>query len=383
MGSNDLDLMRADQGIARKITLSLTAIAVTLNQTALRGDVDQNRSHGDVGSKLYRSEIEGRGAPRSDASRSRDDTLTSSSSSSSSGRDGQAFRQGIKRELSNPSISSSMERPMSTTRTDQHQQVAAEQPQSESPGTLQQPATSEEQQGDGQPHVDSEVAPTEPDTATTEIDTETDISEPGLLTFLAARDLKGLMAAETKVNEDIINKKPTTPPPMDFPRASEVTKEDLKIFPKEIRTGKKTELDAFVQHKVFNRALKAMSSNIIDCRWVLRWKWKNKHHRFCRARLCLRGFKDQQKDELDTYGSTASRFSQRIICSMAAIYLWTLTAIDISTAFLQGEEYKDPKRRIHMKVDKELAELLRTHPGFEDFDEEIEVLLLLKSAYAS
>ena len=66
---------------------------------------------------------------------------------------------------------------------------------------------------------------------------------------------------------------------------------------------------------------------------------------------------------------------------MAALYFWTLTAIDISTAFLQGEEYKDPRRRIHMKVDKELAELLRTYPGFKDFDEETEVLLLLKSAY--
>ena len=111
---------------------------------------------------------------------------------------------------------------------------------------LQQPATSGEQQGDEQPNADSEVAPTEVDAATTEIDTETDISEPGLLAFLAAWDIKGLVAAETKVNEDIINKKPTTQLPMDFPRASEVKKEDLKLFPKEIRAGKKTELDATI-----------------------------------------------------------------------------------------------------------------------------------------
>ena len=173
------------------------------------------------------------------------------------------------------------------------------------------------------------------------------------------------MAAETKVNEDIINKKPATPPPIDFPRASEATKEDLKIFPKEICAGKKTELDAFVQHKVFKRALRATASNIIDCRWVLRWKWKNKLHRFCRARLSLRGFKDQQKDELDTYASTASRFSQRIICSMVALYFWTLTAIDISVALLQGEEHKDPRRRIHMKVDKELAETSSNIPRLQ------------------
>eukprot|EP00971_Amphidinium_carterae_P319085 6342380-Amphidinium_carterae.3 len=60
-------------------------------------------------------------------------------------------------------------------------------------------------------------------------------------------------------------------------------------------------------------------NNVINYTGVLKWKW-TKDKSKCRARLCLRGFKDKQRHELNTYASTASHISQRIICSLVAVY---------------------------------------------------------------
>eukprot|EP00971_Amphidinium_carterae_P348580 6490571-Amphidinium_carterae.4 len=74
--------------------------------------------------------------------------------------------------------------------------------------------------------------------------------------------------------------------------------------------------------------------NIIDGTFVLKWKWKSSTKRHCRAPLSG----------------------------------WKVTALDISTAFLQGLKYGNQGRVIHLKVDAEVAALLRELPGFEDFD---------------
>eukprot|EP00971_Amphidinium_carterae_P009693 191155-Amphidinium_carterae.4 len=170
----------------------------------------------------------------------------------------------------------------------------------------------------------------------------------------------------------------------ELPRVAEVTAEAKVIYKGEVENGMDTELQAFMKHGVFARTW-LPARNVIDARWVLKWKWQAKPgqppERFCRARLCLRGFKDTQKEELDKYANTAGRISQRIICSMASLFKWQLVSIDISTAFLQGNEYTDPSRVLHLRADKDLADQLRKYPGYADFDENTECLRLLKSAY--
>eukprot|EP00971_Amphidinium_carterae_P028640 563890-Amphidinium_carterae.1 len=97
--------------------------------------------------------------------------------------------------------------------------------------------------------------------------------------------------------------------------------------------------------------LKKDAINIIDGTWELKWKGKSSTTRHCRARLCLRGFKDSKKAELDTFANTALRTTQPITCSRAALFGWKLTALVASTAFLQGPKYGNQGRVIHLKVD--------------------------------
>ena len=58
--------------------------------------------------------------------------------------------------------------------------------------------------------------------------------------------------------------------------------------------------------------------------------------------MVLHGFKDVVEDETDTYAGTASRVSQRLLVSEAALHPeWTFAIADISKAFLQGMTYKE------------------------------------------
>eukprot|EP00971_Amphidinium_carterae_P251366 4989869-Amphidinium_carterae.1 len=128
----------------------------------------------------------------------------------------------------------------------------------------------------------------------------------------------------------------------------------------ERRTPRNLEdIGAYVKHEVFQRAPKKNAINIIDGTWVLKWKWKSSTTRHCSARLCLRGFKDSQKAELDAFHRSK----------------------DDTTHHLFGQKYGDQGRVIHLKVDAEITALLRELPGFEDFGHNTEVLKLLKSAY--
>ena len=68
------------------------------------------------------------------------------------------------------------------------------------------------------------------------------------------------------------------------------------------------ELQTWNKLQCFSRRLRRDARNIIDTRWVLKWKWDYptvdinktaiadaKPVRIIRARLCIRGFKDHDK----------------------------------------------------------------------------------------
>ena len=137
---------------------------------------------------------------------------------------------------------------------------------------------------------------------------------------------------------------------------------------------------------------KKHARNVIDARWVLKWKWeyptvdasssaKAEPVKVIRARLCLRGFKDHDKEEIAKYAGTSARSSQKILVSEAVRNGWDVCTTDISKAFLQGVTYKElaqltgePMREVNFYLPGYNIPMLRQLKGFEDFDPMHEVL---------
>ena len=67
----------------------------------------------------------------------------------------------------------------------------------------------------------------------------------------------------------------------------------------------------------FERVSEENASNVIDARWVLKWKMVN-GERIISARLVVRGFKDLQAAQLSTFAGTTTRWGQRMVNSVAA-----------------------------------------------------------------
>ena len=66
------------------------------------------------------------------------------------------------------------------------------------------------------------------------------------------------------------------------------------------------ELKRWLNLGAFARSPKKYASNVIDARWVLKWKTGN-GERIISARLVVRGFKDLQAAQLSTIADTTTR----------------------------------------------------------------------------
>ena len=206
-----------------------------------------------------------------------------------------------------------------------------------------------------------------------------------MLSFLAQLWPEDLKKASEKVAASGQQKKSEAStehhlPPHLLPNVTEVTKEDKRWHAEEINEGRREELKAWMKHVRLKRRRAQSGMNLVDTTWVFKWKYKPNGTRFCKARLCVRGYKDSQKADVATYAFTATRESQRLVTSTAVIMGWRLRSMDVSTAFLQGAPFGEG-REVSLKVDKELAKLLRQYEGYEDFDENLEVLSLDKLVY--
>ena len=151
------------------------------------------------------------------------------------------------------------------------------------------------------------------------------------------------------------------------------------------------ELKVWIDHQCFTRRPRAGARNILDCRWVGKWKWTRRKDRpeekvsIVRMRLTLRGFKDADADSLTTYAGTSSRLDQRVIVSEAAVRGWTITALDVKKAFLKGVSYEElaeatgePERNVNFELSPDAVAILRQIPEFSDFDPATEVLHMTK-----
>ena len=99
----------------------------------------------------------------------------------------------------------------------------------------------------------------------------------------------------------------------------------------------------------------------------------------------MRGFKDRDAANLESYAGTSTRWSQRIVASQAVIRGWRIVSADVAKAFLQGVSYKElaqitgrPLREVCFELPVGCIPLLRTLPGYSDFDPSSEVLACTK-----
>ena len=169
-----------------------------------------------------------------------------------------------------------------------------------------------------------------------------------------------------------------------------LTPAEMKTCQAEIQAAILEELKIWHRYGCFKRVPKAGASNIMDSRFVAKWKKiedeSNQPKKIVRMRLALRGFKDIQADELEAFAATASRQSQRILCSeLACRPHWKFVSLDVNKAFLQGMTYKEihdltgeAEREVHFTLPPEAAAHLRKLEGYHDFDERREVLKCVK-----
>ena len=74
----------------------------------------------------------------------------------------------------------------------------------------------------------------------------------------------------------------------------------------------------------------------ISLRWVIKEKTDENGGQICKARLCVRGFEEEQDFRTDS--PTCSREGIRLFLSTAAANNWKIHSMDVKGAFLQGKE---------------------------------------------
>ena len=119
-----------------------------------------------------------------------------------------------------------------------------------------------------------------------------------------------------------------------------------------------------------------------------------------KSRLCGRGYLDRQKNDVMRHSSTASRLSQRLLCSLCVQYELELETWDISNAFLKGLNYAELERlskrlglelrvnrKLYLKPPANVWRHLRDHPHSNIKIPEYLIgeffLLLLKAIYGT
>jgi hypothetical protein len=168
-----------------------------------------------------------------------------------------------------------------------------------------------------------------------------------------------------------------------------LTSTEMRLHAGDIAAADLKELQTWQHYKCMDRVPRHTCSNIIDCKWVRKWKVEEQSdgttRRYIRSRLTVRGFKDRDADNLDTFAATSTRPSQRIVCSIAAQKKWTLSTADISKAFLQGITYQQlheqtgqPLRDVAFSLPQATVPALQKLEGYAKFDPRSEVLRLLK-----
>ena len=123
--------------------------------------------------------------------------------------------------------------------------------------------------------------------------------------------------------------------------------EDLVKYKDLVREADEKEIKAFVSDKVFKVVPLKDATNKMNCLWLRTWKGD-----IVKSRLVVRGFLDKQKKMVSRYSSTASRLSQRLLCSLAVENDFDLEQWDIGNAFLKGFSFDKNAGSVHKVRDQ-------------------------------
>jgi len=131
---------------------------------------------------------------------------------------------------------------------------------------------------------------------------------------------------------------------------------------------------------------------VLTSRFVAKWKRvevkPGVYNRIIRMRLVLRGFQDIFAHLRERYSGTASRASQKLLCSEYACQPgFVICTIDIEKAFLQGLTVQEvaaatgtKEEETYFTLPPGAAAILRQISGYEDFNERTELLLAVKAS---
>ena len=118
----------------------------------------------------------------------------------------------------------------------------------------------------------------------------------------------------------------------------------------EVDAADLAEVKQFVDENAFEKIHKSKITAemvVVDARWVRKKKRYPDRSIRIKSRLCARGFLDQQKSLLTTRSTTATRLSQRILVSQAAMSRKrSLESIDVAGAFLKGFNFDQIKKAL-------------------------------------
>ena len=129
----------------------------------------------------------------------------------------------------------------------------------------------------------------------------------------------------------------------------EVTPKRAQLL--EFVVAKQKELASWVACRVYD-LVPDNGQKAISCRWVLVDKVQDDGSLKPKARFVVRGFQEAGLQDLDTFSTTCSKSSWRVLLTVASYRGCAPIAVDISTAFLQGgalhrEVYVRPPQELH------------------------------------
>ena len=89
--------------------------------------------------------------------------------------------------------------------------------------------------------------------------------------------------------------------------ANELTKEDLIKHSVDVEKAMAKELGNWMELGALQQRSRQGCTNLMDSRWVIRWKKQTDGTLTIKARSCIKGFTDREQYSLGTFSVTASR----------------------------------------------------------------------------
>jgi hypothetical protein len=162
--------------------------------------------------------------------------------------------------------------------------------------------------------------------------------------------------------------------------------QDIRDNWPEVLKAIRKEILSFHDLGTFEIILRSAAENICSSRWVMKFKLVD-GVKTVKARLTVRGYEDLASN-LTTFASTASRWGQRLVLSVAVQRKWQLFSWDVASAFLQGLSFKElaamgngELRQIAFTPPKDSEQYFRELPGCGWYNPDKHVLNMLKPVY--